>query len=144
MVVAVIAAIGVLLLLARRRGEPKGSDEAADAGLAILEFGRAFPDEPVRDVIMTADGQSAFLRLADGRTGFLHAMGRHYVTHLIPPGGVEIEGRPGERSLVARFRDSSFKGGTFTFSKVEEAAEVSVWLLGSFAIAAGKSETSQG
>lgn len=136
-IIAAAAAIIVLLVASRRR-ERRKSDGSADAGLAILEFGRAFPDEPVRDVVLTADGKAAFLRLADGKIGFMQAMGRHYLTHLVPPGGVEVEAN-GDRSLLVRFREASFKGGTFAFSRAEEAAEVSVWLLGGFAQAADKS-----
>lgn len=135
LLVAAVAGISILLFVSRRRGGPP-TEEAGDAGLAIMEFGRAFPEEPVRDIVMTADGKSAFLRLADGKMGFIHAMGRHYVTHLIPPGGVEVEGPTGECGLVVRFRQSSFRGGTFVFARPEEAAEVAVWLLDGFALAA--------
>jgi hypothetical protein len=51
-----------------------------------MEFARAYPGEPIRSVTMTKDGEASFLRLADGKTGFLQAMGRHYVARLIVPG----------------------------------------------------------
>lgn len=141
----VLAAIaGIAFILVSRRSAQTAPDDVGDPGLAIVEFGRAFPDEPVRGVVLTADGKSAFLRLADGKTGFMHSMGRHYVTHLVPPGSVEVEASAGERSLVVRFRECSFKGGTFVFAKTDEAAEVSVWLLGGFALAAEKAGDAQG
>lgn len=135
--VLVIVILGVFVVrwLRSRRGEARPSEAAGDTGLAILEFGRAFPDEPVRDVILTKDGANAFLRLADGRTGFLHTTGRHALAHVIEPAFVKVEGPVDETGLTIYFLDSSHRGGRFTFARTEDAAEVMLWLCGSLAAA---------
>ena len=61
-----------------------------DAGLAILEFGRAFPEEAIREVISSADGRTVFLRLHDGKAGCMQAHGHHYSCHLIETTTVRI------------------------------------------------------
>ncbi|MBX9457435.1 MAG: hypothetical protein KL863_16255 [Rhizobium sp.] len=40
--------------------------ERFDAGLAILEFGKAYPDEAIRQVLMSADGEIVFPSPVDG------------------------------------------------------------------------------
>lgn len=112
-----------------RRDEPERMGE--DAGLAILEFGRAFPGEAIREIISTADGRTVFLRLHDGKAGCMHAHGHHYTCHLIEPGAVRV-GSAGPRRLSVQFPDAAFEGGTFEFHDERQAAEVSLWLLGSF------------
>lgn len=102
-----------------------------DAGLAILEFGRAFPEEAIRDVISTADRRTVFLRLHDGKAGCMHAHGMHYTCHLIEPGTVRVSNK-GRKQLSVQFIDAAFEGGTFEFRDERQAAEVSLWLLGSF------------
>lgn len=120
---------GLIFRQSFRRDEKRGA--ADDTGLAILEFGRAFPDEAIRQVIATADGRTVFLRLHDGKAGCMHAHGNHFACHLIAPGTVRVEGR-GPSRLAVTFADNAFEGGTFTFRSESDAAEVSLWLLGSF------------
>lgn len=124
----------------RREDEQEMAGE--DAGLAILEFGRAFPDEAIREVIATADGRAVFLRLHDGKAGCMHAHGHHYSCHLIEPGAVRVESA-GPRRLAVKFANAAFEGGVFEFRDEREAAEVSLWLLGSFmpAVAGRGAET---
>ena len=112
-----------------RRDEPERMGE--DAGLAILEFGRAFPDEAIREIISTTDGRTVFLRLHDGKAGCMHAHGHHYTCHLIEPGAVRVASA-GPKRLSVQFSNASFEGGTFEFRDEKQAAEVSLWLLGSF------------
>jgi hypothetical protein len=128
--------IGCLLLAGlifrqvfRREDEQEVAGE--DAGLAILEFGRAFPDEAIREVITSADGRAVFLRLHDGKAGCMHAHGHHYTCHLIEPGTVRVSA-VGPKRLDVRFAAAAFEGGTFEFRDERQAAEVSLWLLGSF------------
>ncbi|MGD9480990.1 UNVERIFIED_ORG: hypothetical protein LHK14_19435 [Roseateles sp. XES5] len=102
-----------------------------DAGLAILEFGRAFPEEAIREMIATTNGRTVFLRLHDGKAGCMHAHGHHYTCHLIEPGTVRVSSA-GPKRLTVQFTDASFEGGTFEFANEKKAAEVSLWLLGSF------------
>lgn len=120
-----------LIFRLRFRGEEDTREATDDTGLAILEFGRAFPEEAIRQVIATADGRTVFLRLHDGKAGCMHAHGHHYACHLIEPGTVRVESLGGARLSVA-FANKAFEGGTFTFRSDNDAAEVSLWLLGSF------------
>ena len=113
----------------RRSEEPERAGE--DAGLAILEFGRAFPDEAIREVIPTVNGRAVFLRLHDGKAGCMHAHGLHYTCHLIEPGTVRVTSA-GPTRLTVQFANAAFEGGTFEFRDERQAAEVSLWLLGSF------------
>ena len=113
----------------RREEEQEVAGE--DAGLAILEFGRAFPDEAIREVITTANGRTVFLRLHDGKAGCMHAHGHHYSCYLIEPGTVRVSGA-GPKRLSVQFSNAAFEGGTFEFRDERQAAEVSLWLLGSF------------
>ncbi|MCY0147069.1 hypothetical protein OEG84_04890 [Hoeflea sp. G2-23] len=135
-VLIVVVAIGVMLVVGvvHYTGGSRRKD-TRDHGEVILEFARAYPGEAIRSVIMTEDGVGSFLRLADGKTGFLQLMGRHYVARLIEPGDVAVaavEGRPG---LSVKFHDSTLRGGDYVFESAEDAAEVSLWLCGGFALA---------
>jgi hypothetical protein len=40
-----------------------------DTGLAIIEFNRAFPNEAIRQLQATANGQAVFVRLHDNKAG---------------------------------------------------------------------------
>ena len=113
----------------RRDDEQERAGE--DSGLAILEFGRAFPEEAIREVIATASGRTVFLRLHDGKAGCMHAHGHHYSCHLIEPGAVRVSAA-GPKRLTLEFANAAFEGGTFEFRDERQAAEVSLWLLGSF------------
>lgn len=131
-----IVAIGIGLVVAAVHysgGSLKADDR--DPGTAILEFGRAYPTEAIRSVILTADGNAAFLRLADGRTGFLQTMGKHYVARIIDPAYVVAMPLDEGHGMNLRFRESTLKGGDYRFRSAKDAAEVSLWLVGSFAVA---------
>ncbi|WP_420854927.1 hypothetical protein [Shinella kummerowiae] len=121
---------GLIFRQAYRRED--GQEMAGeDAGLAILEFGRAFPDEAIREVITTANGRTVFLRLHDGKAGCMNAHGHHYSCHLIEPGTVRVNSA-GPKRLTVQFANAAYEGGTFEFRDERETAEVSLWLLGSF------------
>lgn len=121
---------GLIFRQAYRRED--GQEMAGeDAGLAILEFGRAFPDEAIREVITTTNGRTVFLRLHDGKAGCMNAHGHHYSCHLIEPGTVRVNSA-GPNRLTVQFANAAYEGGTFEFRDERETAEVSLWLLGSF------------
>ncbi len=128
-IVGLLLAALVFRQVFRRDEEQEMAGE--DAGLAILEFGRAFPDEAIREVITTADGRAVFLRLHDGKAGCMHAHGHHYSCHRIEPGSVRVESA-GPKRLAVKFANAAFEGGVFVFRDERQAAEVSLWLLGSF------------
>lgn len=135
-VLIVMVAFGVLLVVGavHYTGGSRHKD-ARDTGEAILEFARAYPGEAIRSVTMTMDGNACFFRLADGKVGFLQSMGRHFVARLILPGAVSVEPLENQPGLKVEFHDSTLKGGEYVFLNNDEAAEVSLWLCGSFVLA---------
>ena len=135
----VIAGILFVAFKANRLGE-KTEDERGfrDTGLAILEFGRAFPNEAIRQLHATADGEVVFVRLHDNKAGFMRSRRGHYSCHLIEPGTVQVSGTPDGKGLKIDFADAPQNSGAFMFSQPEEAAEVSLWLLGNFVQEAGR------
>lgn len=143
LVFVVVIGIGLVVAAVHYSG---GSRQAAerDTGGAILEFGRAFPTEAIRSVILTADGNAAFLRLADDRTGFLQSMGKHYVARIIDPGQITASPLPSGLGMKILFRESTLKGGDYRFRTAQEAAEVSLWLVGSYAAAAREADMQAG
>lgn len=115
-----------------------------DHGEVILEFARAYPGEAIRSVTMTKDGNASFLRLADGKTGFIQSMGRHQVARLIMPGDVSVQPVEEQPGLHIEFHESTLKGGDYIFASAEDAAEVSLWLCGSFALASPDFDAPEG
>jgi hypothetical protein len=108
--------------------------ERFDAGLAILEFGRAYPDEAIRQVLMSSDGDMVFLRLWTGRTGLMRRVGNRDLCHLVNPADVRVSLQPDGKSLEILFPNMRHMSGTFQFRSEREAAEVGLWLLGSVAL----------
>lgn len=134
LVVVVAFAVTLLIGVVHYTGGSRGKN-GRDHGEVILEFARAYPGEAIRSVTMTKDGNASFLRLADGKTGFLQTMGRHQVARLILPGDVSVQPIEDQPGLHIEFHESTLKGGNYVFSSTEDAAEVSLWLCGSFALA---------
>lgn len=112
-------------------------EEDEDSGPVLIEFGKAFPGEAVRDVASTADRQTVFLRLFDGKVGFVQYRGRTMSCRLLHPGTANV--LPGDDANAVRieFKNATSDSGEFTFSSPRQAAEVSLWLLGSFAASGG-------
>ncbi|MCY0095206.1 hypothetical protein [Hoeflea ulvae] len=138
-VLVVVVAFGVILIIgAVHYSGGSTQKDARDHGEVILEFARAYPGEAIRSVSMTKDGRASFLRLADGKTGFMQAMGRHFVARLILPGSASVEPLEDQPGLRIAFHDSTLQGGDYVFNSTDEAAEVSLWLCDSFALASPK------
>ncbi|MCR6501829.1 hypothetical protein MUO32_22590 [Shinella sp. CPCC 101442] len=129
-IIACLFLAGLIFRHSFRRDD--GQEQAGDdSGLAIVEFGRAFPEEAIRAVVTTRDRRTVFLRLHDGKAGCMQAHGHHYACHLIEPGTVRVSSA-GPKRLSIQFANAAFEGGTYEFQDEKEAAEVSLWLLGSF------------
>lgn len=120
------------------RRDPDG-EGLHDFGFALIEFGRAFPNEAIRELHGTADGSAVFVRLHDGKTGIMRSHAKHYTCHLIRPGRVRVQGLEDPRSFSAAFLDSPSNNGEFVFRTEAEAAEVSLWLLGNYVTPADRS-----
>ncbi|SOC38251.1 hypothetical protein SAMN05892877_10558 [Rhizobium subbaraonis] len=138
-VIACLALAVFVYMRAQRRAQSQSP--TSDTGLAIVEFGRAYPSEAIREVISTADGNNVFLRLHDGKVGCMRAQRQHYASHLIEPGSVTVHNSPTGKGLLIDFQDRSEDSVSFEFRSSVEAAEVSLWLLGSLLPVAGIDES---
>ena len=107
-----------------------------DTGTALLEFGRVYPGEAIRSIVNTTDGKAHFYRLHGGKTGFLQQMGHHSIARIIEAGSIHVAPLDNARSLKIDFREAGFPGGVYDFGSEEDAAEVLLWLCGTFAMAA--------
>ncbi|MCB5204762.1 hypothetical protein LH464_20045 [Neorhizobium sp. T786] len=121
--------------MARRRGDEDG---VYDFGFAILELGRAFPGEAIRQLHATADGRSIFVRWHNEKAGIMRSHAKHYACHMIRPGRVRVQGLPDPKGFSAEFLDAPSNNGVFIFRSEAEAAEVSLWLLGNYVSSADK------
>lgn len=139
LVVLVAFAVTLLIGVVHYTGGSRGKS-GRDHGEVILEFARAYPGEAIRSVTITKDGNASFLRLADGKTGFIQSMGRHQVARLILPGDVSVQPVEDQPGLHIEFHESTLKGGDYVFASAEDAAEVSLWLCGSFAMVTAELE----
>lgn len=133
--------IGLAAYLATRFNKDDSDAKGTDAGLALLEFGRAFPNEAVRSLHVTIDGKAVFVRLHDNKAGFMRNMGNHYACHLIEPGRLRVRSLDAKPGFSVEFLDTPFHDGDFIFSNPAEAAEVALWLLGNFVGPADRVDT---
>lgn len=111
-------------------------DDGADTGQAIIDFSRAFPTEAIRSLHMTVDGTAVFVRLHDNKAGFMRNMGKHHACMLLDPERLHIEHLETGDGFVVTFADAPKYSGAYRFKSAGEAAEVSLWLLGSYLEAA--------
>ncbi|MBB3543603.1 MULTISPECIES: hypothetical protein [unclassified Rhizobium] len=130
---AVIFAIVIFIaFISTRMAAQNKEDGLHDTGLAIIEFNRAFPNEAIRQLQATANGQAVFVRLHDNKAGYMRSMQRHYSCHVIEPGRVRVLSSETGRGLSIEFLDAPHQSGTFEFASAREASEVSLWLLGNY------------
>jgi len=108
-------------------------EERFDAGIAIVEFGRAYPNEAIRNVVISSDGEMVFLRLWTGRTGCMRRNGARFLCHVIDPSTIKVSASADGAGLVLDFPGQKDLSGEVSFRTAREAAEVSLWLLGSLA-----------
>ncbi|OAP34529.1 hypothetical protein AU381_24665 [Sinorhizobium glycinis] len=130
MLIALIAVVGAFYVWMNARAERDADNP--DTGSAMVEFGRAFPDEAIRALHSTIDGKAIFLRLHHGKAGFIQSHGTHYVCHVIHPGKLRVNNSESGQGLIVHFPDFAYLDNNFEFRMAAEAAEVSLWLLGSF------------
>ncbi|MGX5666123.1 hypothetical protein G6N76_11360 [Rhizobium daejeonense] len=130
--------VAVFAYYSTRMTKRVAEDNLHDTGLAIMEFGRAFPKEAIRNLHATADGKVVFVRLHDNKAGFMRSLRGHYACHLIEAGTVRVRDLSNGRGIAIEFLDAPFHNGEFTFSSPAEAAEVSLWLLGNYVAPAGR------
>lgn len=129
--IIVFVLLVVFAFYALRMSRATEDDNSHDVGQAIIDFARAFPNEAIRSLHMTIDGQAAFVRLHDNKAGFLRNMGSHYACLLIDPERIRVESLESGDGFVVTFEDTPKHSGAYRFKSAGEAAEVSLWLLGS-------------
>ncbi len=112
-IIAILA--GAFYMWMNARAERDWDDP--DAGSAMVEFGRAFPDEAIRALHSTADRKAIFLRLHDGKAGFIQSHGTHYVCHVIQPGKVRVNSSDSGRGLIVHFPDFAYLDNAFEFQQ---------------------------
>lgn len=127
-----VAALIALAYYVTRIAKSEEADSRQDTGLALLEFGRAFPHEAVRSLHATSDGGAIFVRLHDGKAGFMRNHRAHYACSVIKPGRVRILPLSDAKGFTAEFLDQPSQNGSFQFASEVEAAEVSLWLLDNY------------
>ena len=132
----VVALVIFFAFLTTRMASRETDESLRDMGNAILEFGRAFPNEAIRQLHATADGNAVFVRLHDNKAGFMRNMGSHYVCLMIDPERIRVESLESGDGFVVTFFDTPKYSGSYRFKSAGEAAEVSLWLLGSYLEAA--------
>lgn len=130
--VSIVAAFLAAIFYMRMKARDERDRREPDTGLAILDFGRAYPDEAIRAIHATADEKAFFVRLHDGKAGFMLSQGNHFLCHLMEPGKISVSSSDGGRGLNVHFADFPYLDGIYEFPSAETAAEVSLWILGSF------------
>ncbi|MDQ0320212.1 hypothetical protein QO002_002350 [Pararhizobium capsulatum DSM 1112] len=131
-IIVIVCVVLALSFYTRMKARAEADRLSPDAGQALLDFGRAFPSEAIRAIHSTRNDQAYFVRLHDGKAGFMASHGTHFVCHLIEPGRVQVTTTESGRGLKVHFSELAHLDGDFEFRSGEIAAEVALWLLGSF------------
>jgi hypothetical protein len=138
---AIISAALIFFFWATGLVKQGEASERFDAGLAIVEFGRAYPNEAIRNVILSADGEMVFLRLWTGRTGCMRRNGSRFLCHVLDPSDMRVTPTADGRGLDLEFIGFKALSGSFEFRSQREAAEVSLWILGGFTARAAEQDS---
>lgn len=85
-------------------------------------------DERPAACILSRDGRAAFLKLDNGRTGVISAMGSKYVTRVFGPEDIRSVACDGNGGMVVRYRDFTYPFGRYRMADAESALEVAEWL----------------
>jgi hypothetical protein len=128
---AILGGVLIFFFWATGLARQNEADERFDAGLAIVEFGRAYPHEAIRNVVISSDGEMVFLRLWTGLAGCMRRNGSRFLCQLIDPTEVQVTPVDDGKALTLDFAGIKALSGTYEFRSTREAAEVSLWILGS-------------
>lgn len=134
--IVILVPLGFLGMYFWRMKRDASDDDNRDTGQAILDFSRAFPTEAIRSLHMTTDGMAVFVRLHDNKAGFMRNMGKHHACMMLDPERLHVEHLETGDGFVVTFADTPKYSGAYRFKSAGEAAEVSLWLLGSYLEAA--------
>ncbi|CAG0972576.1 MAG: hypothetical protein F9K19_17215 [Rhizobiaceae bacterium] len=120
-----IVVIGISLTVAAVHftgGSMTAHLDGADEARRI--FALDFPDEKPSTVMITSDGQSAFLALPRGRTGIVQSFGDGFFTRIATPSDVAGLKLRAPATVSLRFRDFTWTGGHFSFADAAAASAV--------------------
>jgi hypothetical protein len=87
-------------------------------------FAIDYPSLAIVGTHVTLDRRSAFLEIADGSMGLVHAVGARFLTRLYRPADVASLRRSGQTAILIRFSDFTFPGARFDFESSDDADRV--------------------
>lgn len=96
----------------------------ADARSAVERFAVDFPDLRAGAVQLTENGDTAFIELADGHIGIVHAVGDRFLTRIVTPAEIELAKLDGHTVLTLRLKDFTWRGGRFAFADAAAAQAI--------------------
>lgn len=102
----------------------------AGADQARARFLVDYPDEQPGDIVVSKDGKAAFIALAGGRTGLVHAIGDRFLTRILERRAVRSVQRGSDGVLTLRLDDFTLPAEQARFSDAADAAKVTDWLAG--------------
>jgi hypothetical protein len=89
-----------------------------------------YPGEQPGEIVVSNDGKAAFIALAGGRTGLVHAMGDRFLTRILEPRVVRSVERGSDGVLTLRLDDFTLPAEHARFFDAADAAKVTNWLAG--------------
>lgn len=127
-IVVLLAALGGVAYVRRMGRKSAAAVGGEDMTMALSAFSQSYPDATVRDVVQTKDGASAFLRLADGRTGLVRMTHPNVAVTIVTLNDVQVETSEQDRTLRLHAAHDAIANGVYAFGSEAETAEVSLWL----------------
>lgn len=119
----VVVGVGMIVAAIHFTGGSRGAS-LDTPGAARERFAIDFPNLAIGRTHVTLDRRSAFLELADGRIGLVHAVGARFLTRLYGPMDVASLRRSGPSAILIRFSDFTFPGARFEFENAADADRV--------------------
>lgn len=123
----VVIGIAIVVFAVHRTGGSKVA-MLADADEARRRFAEDYPDVPTGNVLLTENGQAAFIDLGEGKTGIVKSIGGRFLTRIVVSADVEAIRQENENDLKIRFRDFTWRGGEFVFAEPGDARKVTAML----------------
>lgn len=124
-VLAALVVIGVGMIVAAIHFTGGSRWASLDTPEAARErFAIDFPNLAIDRIHVTLDRRSAFLEVADGRVGLVHAVGAKFLTRLYGPIDIASFRRSGPSTILIRFSDFTFPGARFEFENSTDADRV--------------------
>ena len=127
--VMVVAGLSLVICAVHFSGMSRPA-RIAGSEAARARFLVDYPGEQTGEIAISEDGGAAFIALAGGRTGLVHAIGARYVTRILEPAAVKAVKCDGNGGLALRLKDFTLPAQRARFKSAADAAKVSNWLGG--------------